>query len=134
MGRRLLAFGLSVAIQAAALSAPLIHAHLDDHDDDHHGAGRIHAHLDGHRPHDHDDADAPALQGEESPERVVGVPLFVAAQPETPIEPALAPAPFELPSVATSLMRRRPGEVRSHGPPAPSSLAARAPPAFSVLI
>lgn len=134
MGRRLLAFGLSVAIQAAALSAPLVHAHLDDRQDNHHGASRIHVHLDGHGPHHHDAADGPAVQREESGGRVVGVPLFVAAQPEPATEPALAPAPFELPMATASLMRRPPDEVRSHGPPASPSLAPRAPPAFSVLI
>ena len=39
---------LVVAVQVAALLAPFVHAHPDDHDTDHHAAHAIHAHFSGH--------------------------------------------------------------------------------------
>ena len=35
--RRLIAIGLSFALKSGGLGASFVHAHLDDHDPDHHG-------------------------------------------------------------------------------------------------
>jgi hypothetical protein len=136
VGRRLLAFGLTVAIQAAAVSAPLVHAHLDDHHADHHRANGIHAHLHGHdAPHSHPQPDQRvAIHAEEARERAVTMPLFVAVHVDAAIEPALAESRFDIPAAADSLMRRPPEDLRSHGPPLSAALSPRAPPVFSVLI
>ena len=124
-----------MALQAGALSAPLVHAHPDDHHADHHPANAIHAHLDGHAPHSHADAsEGRAILAEEAPERAVAMPLFVAEQADTATEPALAESRFGLPSAGDSLMRRRPDDLRSHGPPASPATSPRAPPVSSVLI
>ena len=129
MGRRLLAFGLTVAIQAAALSAPLVHAHLDDQHADHHGANRIHAHLGGHgAAHHAEQHSGPAMHAEEVPERAVTMPLFVAAQAEAPMEPAIAATSFDPPASPVSIVGRSFDDVRSHGPPVCPSIAPRAPP------
>ena len=136
MGRRLLVFGLCLAIQTVAVSAPLVHAHLDDHHDDHHASGRIHAHFESHG-HGGDHArplSGPAIHEEEDGERVISVPLFVAAHNDVSIEFAIAQAPFTVTPDVASVMRRPPQEVRSHGPPPSPASSPRAPPAFSVLI
>ena len=134
MGRRILALSLTIAIQAAALSAPLVHAHVDDHHDDHHAGARIHAHAGGHgSPHRHDPP-GPAVHAEESPERTIAMPAFVAAQTDASIQPSIADTPFLMTAVAASLMRRGPDDVRSHGPPPLAVRSPRAPPGSSVLI
>ena len=128
MGRRLLALSLTVAIQAAALSAPLVHAHVDDHHDDHHAGARIHAHAGGHGASHHDGTEAPALREQESPEQAVAIPMFVATETAAPIQPSIIQAPFLLTAAAVSLMRRAPHDVRSHGPPGVTIRSPRAPP------
>lgn len=134
MGRRLLALGLAVALQAGALTAPLVHAHLDDHHTDHHAAGRVHAHLDGHElPHEAP-PDRLAIHAEESPWSVVRIPLFVAEHADVWLEPGLPQAPFLFADAAESLMRQPPDVVRSHGPPVVRPSAPRAPPVSPVLI
>ena len=134
MGRRLLALGLAVALQAGAVTSPLVHAHLDDHHHGHHDAGRVHAHVDGHAIEHHADPHTSAIHGEESPWSVVHVPFFVAAHADVSLEPALPHAPFIFADAGESLMRQPPDVVRSHGPPAARPSAPRAPPRSSVLI
>ena len=134
MGRRLVALGLTFALQAAALFAPLVHAHVGGGHHDHHGAGRIHAHADGHGSHRHPAAGA-AIHGEEVPAGlVIRLPLFVAVQGDASVVPVVAEAVFQLPEAAESLMRQRPQVVRSHGPPPTDRTGSRAPPALTVLI
>ena len=133
MGRGLLAIGLIGALQAAALSAPLVHAHLGEHHDPHHAAARIHAHVDGHRMHEHSpDSQTLAMQGEDSEGRVLQVPIYLAVHVDTTLEPAVAVASFDAVASSESVMHRPPQVVRSHGPPAIPSLNPRAPPAYSV--
>jgi hypothetical protein len=135
VGRRLLAFGLSVALQAGALSAPLVHAHLGNEHDDHHASGRIHAHIEGHpAAANHRDDDRPAVHSEESGERIVPLKLFVATHAGIGLEPTVAPRQFMVTPPASSLVRQPPQVVRSHGPPAIISSTPRAPPFSPVLI
>lgn len=128
MGRRLLALALTIAIQAAALSAPLVHAHVDDRHADHHAGPRVHAHAGGHHASHHHATQSPALREQESPEQTVAMPMFVAAETDAPIQPAIAQAPFLLTPAAASLMRRGLDDVRSHGPPQVTIRSPRAPP------
>ena len=134
MGRRLLAISLTIALQAGALTAPLVHAHLDDHHDDHHAAGPVHAHLDGHALEHQALSGMPAIHAEESPWSVVHIPLFVAEHADVWLEPALPQAPFLFVDAGESLMRQPPDVVRSHGPPSVRPSSSRAPPVSSVLI
>ena len=128
MIRTLTAVGLSVAIPLGALSAPLVHAHPDQHDSDHHRAHEIHAHVSGH-------ASLPtfpdgARLDDHEAERAVSLQLFVAvAQTSFDVPPAAITTwklgtPAETPAPYSLLI------VHGHDPPFIGSLGSRAPPAF----
>jgi hypothetical protein len=125
--RTLTAVALSVAIPLGALCAPLVHAHVDGHDADHHRAHEIHAHFSDHSTHS--TASGSRMQEDETG-RAVYLQLFVA----------VAHASFHIPAaVAPSWDFVAPGErparhslhvVHGHDPPFLTSLPSRAPPAF----
>ncbi len=138
--RTLTAVGLSVTIPLGALSAPLVHAHLDELDTDHHRAHEIHAHVAGHsslptalpttlptvlptttdglRLDDHD------------AERAVSLQLFVAVAQASFDVPAAVVASSQLGTPAEAPARHSLRIVHGHDPPFVGSLASRAPPAF----
>jgi hypothetical protein len=130
--RALVAVSSAVALQVGALGAPLLHAHLDDHHHDHHGAVRVHAHLGGHATAHHvrDHDDHPAFDEDESAERATGLQLFVAVEPSLFSSPSLPPARYALPAPLQSIMRLPPAVAHGHDPPFARSLSSRAPPAF----
>jgi hypothetical protein len=122
----------AVALQLGAIGAPLVHAHLDDHDHDHHRAVRVHAHLGGHAaPHHvrghHDRA---AFDEDESAERATGLQLFVAVEPAPLSTPSLPPARYAPPAPLESIMRRPPTVAHSHDPPGVRLAVPRAPPSL----
>ncbi len=135
MLRTLVVIGLSAALQAGALSAPLLHAHLDGHDDDHHGAARVHAHAAAHgSAHRHAPPGAAAIEESEDAGTVARFQLFVAVHPGAPDTPALPRAEFPVAAGAASVLPRPPEQVRVHGPPPVDRSTPRAPPARPVLI
>jgi len=131
--RRFVAAGLSMALQLGAFQAPLMHAHLDDHEDDHHHARAVHAHFGGHShpgPAEAGQHDGPVVAAPE--EQTTRLQTFVAVKATAPISPALPPAVFTPIAPIESAMRRPPELVRSHSPPDVACLAPRAPPTPSV--
>lgn len=120
-----------VALQLAALGAPLLHAHFDDDHDGHHAAARVHAHLGGHATHRASHGDTPALDESERAERAAGLQLFVAVEPVPLLIPVLPPSRYALPAPLESMMRRPPAVAHSHDPPGVRPAASRAPPAVS---
>lgn len=119
---------LSAAIQAAALTAPLVHAHPDDQVTAHHDGPSVHSHWAGHA-HPAHPADLPAV-GADDHDRAVFLNAFVAASGSHRPIPAVAQAAFELLVPAERAAHRGVEVVRSHDPPFARSLSARAPPAF----
>lgn len=135
MTRGLIAGGLSVAIQAGALCAPLVHAHLDEHHADHHLPYGVHAHVNGHGGEDHRaSAETSAVHSEDDPEQITEFQIFVAVDAAAAAELPLPPVRFALLPPLESTLRRPPDVVRSHSPPDRSLADSRAPPAWSVLI
>jgi hypothetical protein len=130
--RALIAVSSAVALQLGALGAPLVHAHLDDHEHDHHGAARVHAHLGGHAAPDHirDHHDHLALDEDEGSESATGLQLFVAVEPSPFSIPSLPPARYAVPAPLHSVMRRPPAVTHSHDPPGVRLSVPRAPPSF----
>ena len=128
--RGVIAAGLCVAIQVAALCAPLVHAHLDDHDGDHHAAALVHAHVGGHHSRHHESAATPVVVSEDDPEDATRLQIFVAVQAAAFTDPVLPPARFTFPQTLESNVARPPEVVRSHGPPESRPRASRAPPSF----
>ena len=118
---------LVVAVQAAAVGAPLVHAHLDDHATDHHDAGTVHSHFSGHhtsRP------PATGLRVEDDDvERAVFLQLFLAVSVASfGALPAVVES-FEINVPAEAPLRQVLLVVHGHDPPFTRLRPARAPPA-----
>lgn len=130
MLRKLIAVGLSVAVQAAALGAPLVHAHLGGHESDHHhGRQAVHAHLFGH-PSTHQHPAARRSLDDNDAERTVYLQLFVAVGVASFELPPAVVSSFDLSVPVTAAPRAQLHVVHGHDPPSGKSLSSRAPPAF----
>jgi hypothetical protein len=124
--RKVIAIALSLAVQAAALSAPLVHAHPDDQATEHHGAGEIHGHWAGHG-HSHDPSQAPALDAADH-DRAVFLNAFVAVAASPFPAQAVTLNAFELPAPRERAPHRVIDIANGHDPPCLLSLSSRAPP------
>jgi hypothetical protein len=126
--RKAVALALSLAVQVAALGAPLVHAHPDEHATAHHNGRSMHTHWSGHeRSHHH--GDTPAFSTADS-DRAVFLNVFVAVAAPHVAAPALPQAIFALLVPMERAAHRGVEVVRSHDPPGVSSPPLRAPPAF----
>jgi hypothetical protein len=128
--RKLIAIGLSAAVQAAAIGAPLVHIHTGGHESaHHHGRQAVHAHLAGHSSsHQHrptgrsvDDNDA---------ERTVYLQLFTAVSVSSSSLPPAVVSSFHLNIPAPAAPRHVFQTVHGHDPPSARSRSPRAPPVF----
>jgi hypothetical protein len=127
--RKVVAVALSLAIQGAALSAPLVHAHLDDHATPHHDGHAIHTHWSAH-PQSWPLPDAGAVGSDDDHDGAVFLNVFVAVTASLVIALAVVDTPVEL-----VVPPERPAlggveVVHGHDPPYFTSLSPRAPPAF----
>jgi hypothetical protein len=125
--RKALALVLSVAVQGAAVGAPLAHAHPDDHATDHHHGRAVHLHWAAHT-HSHHPADVPVLDDDDH-DRAVFVNTFVSVAASALPVGAAPHQTFEL-SIPAETTVHRPVEVtHAHDPPYCNFLPSRAPPA-----
>jgi hypothetical protein len=129
--RRVLTFGLAVAVQAGAVCAPFLHAHVDE-DADHHQPAAVHAHLSGHAP-SHAAHCGIALD-EPDHDRAIYLQAFVAVQPAPFEVPAAAPALFDLTTPPEQPAHVTVEVTHGHDPPLVSALDSRPPPFLPVLI
>lgn len=126
--RRVVAIALALAVQGAALTSPLVHAHPDEHATGHHAGREVHTHWAGH-DQSHHSPDAPAFDRADQ-DRAVFLNTFVAvAVPAFPA-PVLTPAVIELPVPAERAAHQAIDITHGHDPPYSRSLPSRAPPAF----
>lgn len=126
--RKVIALALALAVQAAALSAPLVHAHPDDHATDHHGAREVHTHWAGHAA-SHDSSDEPSLDAADH-DQAVFLNAFLAVATSSFPAFGVTHAVFEL-SVPAERAAHLVIEIgRSHDPPSFRLLPSRAPPVF----
>ena len=124
----MVALTLSVAIQGAALSAPLVHAHPGAEATEHHSGRAVHTHWGGHA-HEHSRSDDPAFRTADQ-DRAVFLNAFVAAAASVSSAIAVAPDLVEVPVPAERAAHRTVEITHGHDPPASRSLPSRAPPAF----
>jgi len=128
--RKLIAVGLAAAVQAAALGAPLVHAHLGGHDSDHHhGHQAVHAHLSGHSWSHQNHGNRPTIDDNDG-ERTVYLQLFVALDVAAFQLPPAVVSSFDLTVPVAAAPRAVLHVVHGHDPPSGRSLSSRAPPAF----
>jgi hypothetical protein len=128
--RATVAVSLAVALQLAALGAPLLHAHRHDGHHGRHGA-YVHAHVGGHTRADpgahHDD---PLALDDVDRDRATWLQLFVAVKSVPFSIPALPHPRYAVPAPLESIMRKPPAVVHSHDPPGGRPAALRGPPAI----
>ena len=129
--RRLTAAALTLALQAGAWTAPWVHAHLDEHDADHHQGRVIHAHLPEeswdarHRPSlESNVAEAHAADDGTS----IDLQVFVAVQSPPQTAPGLSAPGFELPTPPVHAAKVSVPAEGGHDPPTRTSISSRAPP------
>ncbi len=127
--RKVYALALVLALQAAALVAPLVHAHVDTVESDHHRARTIHSHWEGHGQAHRQQSRAQTIEPDEYHDRAFFLDAFTAVTPEPLFAPALAVSQFLFPPSAEVAAHRVVDITHSHDPPFLPSLAARAPPA-----
>ena len=132
--RRLVAAALCVLVQTFVLASPLVHAHPDDHDEDHEHGSAVHAHLGGHsHPHEATgNEDGPALEPEH--ERAVYLPLFIS-EPLTAFDlPAAMPQAFVFSASDEATGHVSVAVSHGHDPPLVSSTPPRAPPVYPAFV
>jgi hypothetical protein len=130
--RKVIAVGLSVAVQAAALGAPLVHAHLGGHESEHHhGRQAVHAHLSGHHSHPsaHQRHASRRNFDDDDAESAVYLQLFVAVGVASFELPPAVISSFDLTVPIAAAPRALLHVVHGHDPPSARSLSSRAPPA-----
>ena len=124
--RKIVALALVLALQGAGLSAPLVHAHPDEHDTDHHHGRQVHTHWAGHAS-SHAPSDGPSLDTADA-DRALFLHAFVALPRTLSSAPGVTLAAFVFPVPAERPAHRGIDVVRSHDPPPLRSRPARAPP------
>jgi hypothetical protein len=132
--QKVIAVALSVLVQGAALTAPLVHAHPDDHATAHHAGRTVHTHWGGHgHTHPLQHSNAPALDNPDD-DRPLFLNALVAVTVVIPATPVAIQASSDLPVPRERARHRNFEVVRSHDPPSATALSPRAPPAPPVLI
>jgi hypothetical protein len=123
--RRVLAFGLALAVQGGAVCAPFLHAHVDADHDDHH-ATAVHTHFSSHAParvaHD-------GFSVEETDrDHAIYLQVFVAVEAPVFQAPALPRATFAPIPVRERAPRTFVLVTHGHDPPLVHALDSRPPP------
>lgn len=124
----MIAVTLSLAFQAAVLSAPLVHAHPDDHSTDHHGGRAVHSHWAGHAQPYHA-AGTPELESADH-DRAVFLGAFAAVPARSLPALGVTHGFFVLQALAERAAHQVIEIVHGHDPPSLRLLPPRAPPAF----
>jgi hypothetical protein len=128
VSRRLVAAALVVAVQFAALLAPFVHAHPDDHDTDHHAAHAIHAHLSGHGHAARAVRHEAASVDDNGHDRAVFLQIFLSETAHAVQVATAVPETFELATPEERPAQRTLQVVHGHDPPIRALLGSRAPP------
>jgi hypothetical protein len=145
---RFVALALSLAIPVAALAAPLVHVHPDEHATAHHGGATVHAHWAGHgdapgagdghgQGHGDDAGRGPGRVASGSPfvdgvdrDRALFFSAFIAVTPSAMPTPGVVPAAVALPVPVERPAHLSLAVTHGHDPPVSRLLPARAPPSF----
>jgi len=130
--RKAIAVALSLAVPVAAVIAPNVHAHQDDHRTGHHHGQAVHAHWSGHsHKHSETESGTPTVRRQRSDrDEAVYLNAFVAVAASTFHISALVHSPFRV-AVPPKAQAHLSVEVRhSHDPPLLRARPSRAPPSF----
>jgi hypothetical protein len=132
--RRTLAIVLGLTLQAAALNAPLTHAHPDNPGNGvagHHSERTVHTHWAGHR-RSHGTSEGPLIDADDH-DRAVFFGAFIAVAPTQLPADGLIFSPFALLVPVERAAHPSVDVTHGHDPPHVGHLPSRAPPALPVL-
>lgn len=123
------AAALVVLVQTGAISAPMMHVHLDAGDSGHHHGQAIHAHLAAHEMPvgDHGDT-GPFVDHQETAGRTASAQIFVGGAMAPFSLPAVPAAGFTLLVPPPHASGRTPHITHAHDPPSLRVRSPRAPP------
>jgi hypothetical protein len=129
--RRLLAFGLALAVEGGAVCAPFLHAHVDADHDDH--SSTVHAHFSSHAPahvqHGHFSEGGVSVE-ESDRDHAIYLQVFVAVEASVFQSPALPRAVFASVPMVGRAPRMFALVTHGHGPPLVDAPETRPPPLF----
>jgi hypothetical protein len=127
--RRVLAFGLVLAVQGGAVCAPFLHAHLDADHDDHHSTA-VHAHVSSHAAArvQHPGLPTGGVSVEEAHREAIDLQIFVAVEATPFHPPALPRGAFATAPIVERAPRTFVIVTHGHDPPLVDALDSRPPP------
>lgn len=125
--RNAVAVALALALQAAGLSALLVHAHPDEHATGHHAGRTVHTHFAGHT---HAPAPGTTSLAAADHDRAVFLETFIAVTPSSPLLAGATEDVFDVPFAAERRPHRAFEVVHGHDPPSLRRRSSRAPPAL----
>jgi hypothetical protein len=125
--RRMLAFGLALAVQGGAVCAPFLHAHVDADHDDHHSTS-VHAHLSSHAPA-HVQHEGVSVEDADR-DHAIYLQVFVAVEASVFQSPAIPRVVFAPGAVIEREPRTFVIVTHGHDPPLVNALHSRPPPLF----
>jgi hypothetical protein len=123
--RRILAFGLALAVQGGAVCAPFLHAHMDADHDDHHSTS-VHAHFSSHAPA-HVQHEGVSVEDADR-DHAIYLQVFVAVEASAFQSPAIPRAVFAPVPVIERAPRTFVIVTHGHDPPLANALDSRPPP------
>jgi hypothetical protein len=130
--RRILAFGLALAVQGGAVCAPFLHAHVDADHDDHHPTS-VHAHFSSHAPAHHHHPHVPeggAAIEDADRDHAIYLQVFVAVEASIFQSPAVPRTVYAPVPVIERAPRTFVLVTHGHDPPLVQALDSRPPPLF----
>jgi hypothetical protein len=123
----MLALGLALAVQAGAVCAPFLHAHVDADHDDHHSTS-VHAHFSSHASA-HVEHEGVSIEAADR-DHAIYLQVFVAVQAAAFQPPTLPRAVFSPVPVIARAPRTFVLVTHGHDPPLVDALDSRPPPLF----
>jgi hypothetical protein len=126
--RRIISAAAIVSLQVAAISAPFVHAHQDEHLTAHHAGHGVHAHVAGHVAVHHDEADGPHVEAVDRDRATYLAPFVAMRAPAADVLPAITHEVFELNAPVAAYAHRSTELLPGHDPPLAAALLPRAPP------
>ena len=117
-----------MSLQFAALSAPFVHAHEDEHATAHHAGPAVHAHVDGHVAVPREEPEGAHLEAPDHDRAIYLAPFVAVRAPAGTVAPAIAHDAFALETPVAAYAHRSTELLPGHDPPLAAALFPRAPP------
>jgi hypothetical protein len=131
--RGLISAAAIVSLQIAAISAPFVHVHEDEHPTAHHAGQAAHAHVAGHIAIHDDEPEGPHVEDVDTDRATYLAPFVAVGALAADVLAAIAHDVFELHSPVAAYAHRSTELLPGHDPPLAAALRPRAPPSLPAL-